>query len=546
MHCITLDRVTLSYAAREIFAELSWAIDDRARSGLIGPNGAGKSSLLRIVSGDLQPDGGGVQRHPGTRVGYLPQQVELPAGRSLLETAMALPPALAEVEARLAQVEARLAEPAVYNHERRLTQVLAQQERALADYERLGGAQHQSRVRSLLAHLGFGEAEHDLPCEALSGGQKKLLALTRLAVARPDVLLLDEPDNHLDLVARRRLEAFIRDYEGAVIIVSHDRWLLDEVVTEIVELEAGALTFWAGNYSWYATQRELARLRQQQQYTAQQKRIRQIEEAIKRFEHWARITEDPRHKRKARHRRRMLERMEEKGEIIKKVVERRRLQAEFSGWRGSTKALEIAGLAMGYDDELLFIDLDLLVRHGERVGLIGPNGAGKSVLFRLALGEETPLEGRIRIGPGTQPGYYAQDHETLGPWLERSPLERVRDIRPMSENDAVAFLLKYQFHYEQLRLPVAALSGGERSRLQLATLVLERPNLLLLDEPTNNLDIPSAEVLETALADFDGAILAISHDRYFLERTVDRIVELRDGELTGHAGGYSDWLERFG
>ena len=160
------------------------------------------------------------------------------------------------------------------------------------------------------------------------------------------------------------------------------------------------------------------------------------------------------------------------------------------------------------------------------------------------LGEESPLDGRIRVGPGTRLGYYAQDHETLGAWLQRTPLERIRDIRPMPENEAVAFLLKYQFQYEQLRLPVSTLSGGERSRLQLATLVLERPNLLLLDEPTNNLDIPTAEVLETALADFDGAILTISHDRYFLERTVDRIVELRDGTLTSWTGGYSDWLER--
>ena len=386
MQCITLDRVNLSYAAREIFAELSWGIDSRARSGLIGPNGAGKSSLLRIIKGDQQPDSGTVQRLPGTRVAYLPQQVELPAGRSLLECAMALPPALAAVETRLAQLEARLGEPAVYNSERRLTHALAQQERALAEYERLGGAQHQGRVRSLLAHLGLDEADYQRPCETLSGGQKKLVALTRLAVARPDVLLLDEPDNHLDLVARRRLEDFIRNYEGSVIIVSHDRWLLDEVVTEIVELDAGTLTVWPGNYSWYATERELARLRQQQQYTAQQKRIRQIEEAIKRFEHWAHITEDPRHKRKARHRRRMLERMEEKGEIIEKVVERRQMNAEFSGWRGSTKALEITGLTMGYDEEMLFVDLELLVRHGERVGLIGPNGAGKSVLFRRGLG----------------------------------------------------------------------------------------------------------------------------------------------------------------
>jgi len=546
MQCIQLDRVTLSFAGREIFAELSWAIDERARCGLIGANGVGKSSLLRILSGALTPDSGVVQRLPGTQVGYLPQEVTLPAGRTLLQTALELPPALAAVERRLAQLEQRLAEPQVYNDERRLTRVLAQQERALAEHERLGGAQHHSRVRSLLAHLGLHEAEHALPCEALSGGQKKLVALTRLAVTRPQVLLLDEPDNHLDLAARRRLESFIRSYEGAVILVSHDRWLLDEVVTEIVELEAGRLQVWAGNYSWYATQRELARLRQQQLYTAQQKRVRQIEEAIRRFEHWARITEDARHARKARHRRRMLERMEEKGELVEKVVEQRSMNAALAGWRGSTQALEITQLAMGFGDELLFVDLDLLVRHGERVGLIGPNGAGKSVLFRLILGEEQALAGRIRVGAGTQVGYYAQEHETLGAWLQRTPLDRVRDIRPMSESEAVAFLLQYQFHYEQLRLPVATLSGGERSRLQLAALVLERPNLLLLDEPTNHLDIPAAEALEAALADFNGAILSISHDRYFLERTAERIVELRDGTLTSWTGGYSDWLARQG
>ena len=318
MQCLGIDRVTLSYAGREIFADLSWGIDSRARCGLIGPNGAGKSSLLRIISGALTPDSGAVQRKPGTRVGYLPQQVTLPAGRSLLEAALELPPALAAVEQRLERLERRLGEPRVYNDERRLTNVLAQQERVLAEYERLGGAQHHSRVRSLLSHLGLREVDHDLPCAALSGGQKKLVALTRLAVARPEVLLLDEPDNHLDLNARRRLESFLRSYEGAVVIVSHDRWLLDEVVTEIVELDAGRLSIWAGNYSWYASERELARLRQQQLYTAQQKRVRQIEEAIRRFEQWAHMTEDPRHARKARHRRRMLERMEEKESWLKK------------------------------------------------------------------------------------------------------------------------------------------------------------------------------------------------------------------------------------
>jgi len=198
---------------------------------------------------------------------------------------------------------------------------------------------------------------------------------------------------------------------------------------------------------------------------------------------------------------------------------------------------------MGFGDDLLFLGLDLLVRHGERVGLIGPNGAGKSVLFRLILGQEQPLEGQIRIGPSTRIGYYSQEHETLSDWLDRTPIDRIRDVRPMPEGEAVAFLLKFQFQYEQLRMPVRALSGGERSRLQLAVLMQERPNLLLLDEPTNNLDIVSTEALESALEDFDGAILTISHDRYFLDRTVDRVVELKDGTLTSFPGGYTDYLE---
>jgi ATP-binding cassette subfamily F protein 3 len=242
----------------------------------------------------------------------------------------------------------------------------------------------------------------------------------------------------------------------------------------------------------------------------------------------------------------MLDRMEERGEIVERVVERRRLDVQFEGWRGSTKVIELRELAMGFDDDLLFVGLNFLLRHGERVGLIGPNGAGKSVLFKLILGELPPLDGVIKIGPSIRVGYYSQEHQTLADWLARSPLDLVRDIKPMPESSAVTFLLKFLFRYDQLRLPISTFSGGERSRLQLACLMLQNPNLLLLDEPTNNLDIPSVEALESALDDFEGSILTISHDRYFLDRVVDRVVELADGALTAYAGGYTDYLEASG
>ena len=390
MHIINIDHLTINHAGREIFADLTWAIGDKDRIGLVGPNGAGKSSLLKAIVGEVVPDSGFITRLPGTTIGYLPQQVDLEPGHTLIEEASRPSPELAEVEARLAQYEIQLGDPAVYGNEKKLTRVLGQQEKALLDYERLGGPRHHSRVRELLAHLGFSEADYDLPTDSLSGGQKKLVMLVQLSVAKPSALLLDEPDNHLDLDAKRRLEAFIKHYPGAVVIVSHDRYLLDEVVTHIAELEEGTLTAYVGNYTTYATEREMNRLRQQQLYVAQQKRVQQIEEQIKQFDHWAHVNDDVRYARKARHRRKMLERMEEKGEMIDKVIDRRPMEAQFDGWRGSTKALELIDLAMGFDDDLLFVDLNLLVRHGERgwvnwpkwgrqIGVIspdsGPDGA---------------------------------------------------------------------------------------------------------------------------------------------------------------------------
>ncbi|MFC2023868.1 ABC-F family ATP-binding cassette domain-containing protein, partial [Chloroflexota bacterium] len=345
---------------------------------------------------------------------------------------------------------------------------------------------------------------------------------------------------HLDLAGKAYLERFINDFEGTVIIVSHDRYLLDKTVGSIAEVEDQSLDVYHGNYTAYATEKQLRQLRRQQLYDAQQKDIARIEAAIDRFERWAHQVVDERHARQARSRRRMLDQMER---IEKPVMERRQMGLELSGWRGSQKVLEIVDLDKGFPDErgegreAILAGLDLLIWHGERVGLLGPNGSGKSLLFRCILGWTEPTGGVVKVGPSVRLGYYAQEHETLDP--EKTLVEEIRQVRPMYEQQAVSLLGRFLFPYEMVRNKVGELSGGERSRLQLAKVMLSDANFLLLDEPTNNLDLPSCEVLEGTLDEFEGAVLVISHDRYFLDRVVDRIVELDDGALVEYPGDYT-------
>ncbi|MDE2852987.1 MAG: ABC-F family ATP-binding cassette domain-containing protein [Chloroflexota bacterium] len=542
MRILQVSNITVSFADRTIYRGLTWQIGDRDRVALVGPNGAGKSTLFRVLLGEVEPDRGQVIRQGGIRIGYLPQDVDLPPGRNLIETAMTKPPELDAVEKSLAENEAQLADPVVYNDAAKLALTLERHDALLVEYERMNGDRHASHVRELLAMLGFEAADYDRPNDTLSGGQKKMVALVQLAVSAPDLLLLDEPDNHLDVAGKNQLERFILNYRGSVVIISHDRYLLDEVASQTVELEGGKLTVYHGNYSYYVNERQLRRLRQQQQYVTQQKEIARIEAMIERFERWAKQVLSRKHMLAARQRRRMLEKMDERGEIIEKVVDQRLMDFRIDGWRGSKKVLELKEVSMGFDDDPLFIDASMLLRHGERVGLIGPNGAGKTVLLKLVLGELQPVAGDIVVGPSVRVGFYSQEHQTLAGWLERTPLDLIRNMQNSSESNAVNFLLRMAFSYEQTRQPIRTLSGGERSRLQLARVMLRQPNLLLLDEPTNNLDIPSVEVLESALDEFNGTVLIVSHDRYFLDQTVDRVVELHAGELTEYIGGYTEYL----
>ena len=543
MHILHVNNITVNFAGRELYRDLSWVIDDRDRVGLVGPNGAGKSTLLKVLLGEVEPDAGHIAMQNGIRIGYLPQDIELKRDNTLLDTAMVKPPALVEVESELESVEAQLAEPEVYSDESKLSRVLEAHEALLVNFEQMNGHRHGSHVRELLAMLGFEQSDFERATETLSGGQKKLVALVQLAVAAPEILLLDEPDNHLDVVGKRQLERFILQYPGSVVLVSHDRYLLDEVASQVAELENGKITVYHGNYSYYQNERQLRRLRQQQLYTTQQKEIARLEEMIDRFERWAKQVLSRKHMLAARQRRRMLTQMEERGEIIDMVLDPTLMDFKVSGWRGSKKVLELVDVAMAFSDDTLFGGANMLLRHGDRVGVIGPNGAGKTVMGRLILGELEATEGRIYLGPSIRVGYYSQEHQTLSAWLDKTPFDLIRNIQNSSESNAINFLLRMAFDYDQVRQPIRTLSGGERSRLQLALVMLRQPNLLLLDEPTNNLDIPSVEVLEDALEDFVGTVLIISHDRYFLDQTVDRVVEIRAGELREFAGGYTEYLE---
>ena len=550
MIIVSLDSVTFSYGARTVLDGLCWQFQAGQKMGLVGPNGAGKSTLLRLIAGELTPERGTIVRDRSARIGYLAQEPRLDPQRTVWQEVLSAATELAAVQDELLRLERRMADPQVYGDATTLERTMAAYGRAQAALERMDGYAHEGRVREALHALGFDDATLDQPVGTLSGGQKKLVGLARLLSARADVLLLDEPDNHLDLAHKEQLEAFLAGFDGTVLIVSHDRYLLDETVGDIVEIEDGRLTPYAGHtYSSYAVEKQVRLLRQQQRYAAQQKEIARIEAAIARFELWASIVVNERHARQARSRRKMLERMDR---VERPVLERRCMGLQLEGWRGSNKVLEINDLDKAFagggeagasenDEHVVLAGVNLLLYHGERVGLLGPNGSGKSVLLRCVLGLEPPSGGRIAVGPSVQVGYYAQEHETLDPSL--TLVEQVRRVKPMYDQEAVGFLGRFLFTYEMARQRIGDLSGGERSRLQLAMLMLSGCNFLLLDEPTNNLDLPSAEVLEGALDEFEGTVLVVSHDRYFLDRVVERIVELEEGSLVEYPGDYSYYRE---
>jgi ATP-binding cassette subfamily F protein 3 len=537
MSLLQVRGVAKSFGSRLILDGLDLDVEPGARLGLIGPNGGGKSTLLRIVAGEETADRGELTQRRGLVLAFLPQQLE-GDDRGPLETLRAARPDLDELEAALAQVESQLGSAG--SDLERMSRLLSRQEDLLERWTAAGGPGFDGRARALLAEVGLAVDDLAKPTRVLSGGQRKLVGLAACLMRDPDVLLLDEPEAHLDVEAREHTEHLMRSFAGAVVAVSHDRYLLDETVSQIAELDSGRIRVWPGNYSAYTIARELEQQRQQQLYVTQQKEIARLEEAIRRFKDWANRVPDERHIKQARNKQRQIDRMEK---VDRPVLERRRIALELHPHtRGGERVVELDGVGVSLGGRPIFGGVDLTVLRGERVGVVGDNGAGKSVLLRVLAGELEPTEGERKAGPSIRFGRLAQDRRPPDPGA--TPLQLVRLEAPISEGEAVSRLMKFRFNYEQVGRPIGSLSGGEWTRLQLLLLMLQGANCLLLDEPTNHLDIDSVEMLESALEDFDGTAIFVSHDRYFLDRIADRILEVSGGRVRSYEGGWSSWRAR--
>ncbi len=538
-----LEKVSQFFGGQQLFIDLSWEIHHDARVGLVGPNGVGKSTLLKMLAHEMEPTRGNVFVHKSIRVGYLQQEVTFDPARRVIDEARDASPSLAALEREMDGLAGQMADPKVFGDERRLAFAADRHAQLLVEFEDRGGLNFDNRVRSTLRGLGFAEHEFDLPMAALSGGQKKLVGLAKLLIEQPELLLLDEPDNHLDLRGKQFLEQLIAEYPGAVIIVSHDRYLLDVVAEEIAELEDQRLTLYAGNYSEYAYEKNQKLASQEKAFEVQQREIRRLEFAIRRLGGWG-AGQNEKFVRRARSMQKRLDKIER---VERPAGEGRAIGLSLmAATHGSNKVVELRRLTKAFQDshgrpQTVLRDLDWVVWHGQRVGIIGPNGAGKTVLFRCLLGQEAPSAGEVVLGPSSTFGYYAQEHQTLDP--QSTLAQEMTRGRWMNDREMYGLLGRFLFRADDARKKVGDLSGGEKARVQMARLMMEGANCLLLDEPTNHLDIRSAEVLEAALEDYAGTLIVISHDRYFLDNVVDSILELEEGCGTSYSGNFTDYLE---
>ena len=530
---LSCSNISKSFGDNDILKHVSFHIEEHEKTAVVGINGAGKSTLLKIIIGELAADDGYVTLSKGAAIGYLAQHQDLAGAETIYDALLEAKRPVLEMEERLRRLEAEMKSASGET----LESMLQEYSRLNHEFEMADGYSVQSEITGVLKGLGFAEEEFSKSIDALSGGQKTRVSLGKLLLTKPDVLLLDEPTNHLDMESIAWLETYLRTYPGSVLIVAHDRYFLDRVVTKIVELDGGTATVFAGNYTAYSQKKAQIREAKLKAYLNQQQEIRHQEEVIAKLRSFNREKSI----RRAESREKMLDKIDriEKPREIDDAMDIRLEPDVISG----NDVLTVRGLAKSFGSQHLFSHVDIDIKRGERVAIIGNNGTGKTTLLKIINGLLPADEGQIRLGTKVHIGYYDQEHQVLH--MEKTLFEEIQDERPAMTNTQVrSTLAAFLFTGDDVFKQIKDLSGGERGRLSLAKLMLSQANFLLLDEPTNHLDITSKEILEDALCRYTGTVLYVSHDRYFINRTATRILDLTGQSFLSYIGNYDYYLEK--
>lgn len=530
MTILTVQHIKKSFGIDEVLKDVVFAVNEGERIGLVGVNGSGKTTLLRILRGEIPQDDGNISVNKGLKIGYMSQVFSPRPGNTVLREAEEALAGLFAIEDKIRDLEHKMGgqlSPEM------MQRVLNEYARLTERFEREGGYQARSQVMGVLMGLGLRQDQHHQMASTLSGGELTRLGLTKLLLQKPDLLLLDEPTNHLDMEALRWLETYLAQYSGSVIVVSHDRYFLDAVCTDMAELLFGKLEMYHGNYSAYIKQRDERFGARRRMYQLQQKEIVRQKAIIARFRSFNREKSI----RAAESREKALERMD----ILEKPEEEHQIMFRFEAKRHiGDIALKAEDLKKAFEQKSLFEHLSFLVKSGDRAALIGPNGIGKTTLLKCLMGRETLDEGVYAFGAGASVGYYDQRQMDLDP--EKDVLTEVWDAFPaLNQSQIRGALGLFLFSGDDVFTPISLLSGGERSRVSLAKLMLKKNNFLLLDEPTNHLDADSREALEAALSGYTGVILAVSHDRYFINRFANRVLVMDESGITSYDGNYDDY-----
>jgi len=534
MIVLSAQNIAKSFGVNVVLKDVSFTLQQGDRIGLVGVNGCGKSTLMRIIAGLDSPDSGEISIVRGTKIGYLAQQDMVTSGASVWEELEKVYEPVFEMEKRLRALESDMEH--VHTDTAQFNRLSADYDKLMRRFEEADGYAWKSMVSGVLNGLGFKPSQYDQEVDSLSGGEKTRLCLARLLLQKPDLLLLDEPTNHLDMETLSWLENYLAAYRGTVLVISHDRYFLDHVCNGMVEILMGTAEQYTGNYTRYIAQREERFETRIRAYELQQKEIERQQAIIARY----RMFNREKSIRAAESREKALERMEK----LEKPIDERAIHFRFEARRRTGEdVLRISEVSKSFGEKHLFSNFSLHVRAGDRIALIGPNGVGKSTLIKLITGDVPSDSGDIRYGSNVDLGYYDQHQSSLNP--EKTVLDEVWDRFPrMEQSDVRGALGMFLFTGDDVFQPIKTLSGGEKGRVALTALMLRKDNLLLLDEPTNHLDMDSREVLENALAGFGGTIITVSHDRYFINRVADRIIEMMPDSVTEYMGNYDDYLEK--